>query len=361
MRFPLTSLYSLQRECNYGPDLSRQSSEEEISRLRARVDELEEQIAGNQSTLTPTSWSIPSLPSLSRTASNGGHRLQDGISSKLFFLDADLFVGHHHRVPQIHLSLPKSISDHLKIKYDQQQHIEWLLSGYFDTVHIWMPVISKMRLTRILSRGGDTKEDTAFLLCCIDLLLHVPASGSSPENLPLYRCVKSFMLHLELERLQSLMIVQGGILLAVYELGHAIYPAAYTTIAVCARLGIALGMHNQEAPQLLQNYKYWTTWEEKIRVWWMILILDRYVSVGSDLRPLCTEDPKRNAVLPADNEAWDQGVGFSCSTAKMLLTGIEHGIPNKAILILTSGCANKWICSYGTGIQPPWSSNPTLL
>lgn len=37
----------------------------------------------------------------------------------------------------------------------------------------------------------------------------------------------------------------------------------------------------------------------------------RYVTVGRDLRPLCTEDPKKQTPLPGDSDAWDQGVGIS--------------------------------------------------
>jgi hypothetical protein len=41
----------------------------------------------------------------------------------------------------------------------------------------------------------------------------------------------------------------------------------------------------------------------------MSLIEVRQVTVGGELRPLCTDDPKKHTPLPADSEAWDQGVG----------------------------------------------------
>lgn len=41
----------------------------------------------------------------------------------------------------------------------------------------------------------------------------------------------------------------------------------------------------------------------------------RYVTAGRDLRPLCTEDPKKQTPLPGDSDAWDQGVGISIIAA----------------------------------------------
>lgn len=36
----------------------------------------------------------------------------------------------------------------------------------------------------------------------------------------------------------------------------------------------------------------------------------RYIIVGAGHRPLCTEDPSKDTILPADDGAWDSGVSF---------------------------------------------------
>jgi hypothetical protein len=173
------------------------------------------------------------------------------------------------------VALPGDIANVLKDEIDQPQGMEQLVFRYFNALHGWMPIISKMRMKRVLDRSGDNiQADTAFLLCCMKLLLHTPTSGTLSESLPLYRTVKAFNLQLEIAGLQSLMVIQGGILIAVYELGHGIYPSSYTTVAQCARQAISLGIHNQKAPQLLQ---LWADWEEQIRLWWFVVMLDRYV------------------------------------------------------------------------------------
>jgi hypothetical protein len=65
--------------------------------------------------------------------------------------------------------------------------------------------------------------------------------------------------------------------LALYELGHAIYPAAFLSIGACARYAHALGIN---VSRTLKTRKVLTLVEveERRRVWWAIVILDRFVT-----------------------------------------------------------------------------------
>ena len=51
--------------------------------------------------------------------------------------------------------------------------------------------------------------------------------------------------------------------------------------------------------------------EERRRLWWAVLILDRYVHVGFRFRPLCTPKIPPDEILPARDEPWDNGVSVS--------------------------------------------------
>ncbi|KAL7952140.1 hypothetical protein V8C42DRAFT_26958 [Trichoderma barbatum] len=51
--------------------------------------------------------------------------------------------------------------------------------------------------------------------------------------------------------------------------------------------------------------------KKKKRAWWTVLILDRHAHVGSLNLSLCTPDPPPDALLPVDDEEWNQGVCFS--------------------------------------------------
>lgn len=58
-----------------------------------------------------------------------------------------------------------------------------------------------------------------------------------------YHAVKHFHLEVGISSTFSISVLQAGILLAVYELLHAIYPAAFLSIGACARYAYALGIN----------------------------------------------------------------------------------------------------------------------
>lgn len=64
------------------------------------------------------------------------------------------------------------------------------------------------------------------------------------------------------------------VLIALYEIGHGIYPSAYVSIGTCARYGLALGL-DRELNVFDNSPRRWIELEEKRRAWWAVLILDR--------------------------------------------------------------------------------------
>ena len=75
-------------------------------------------------------------------------------------------------------------------------------------------------------------------------------------------------------------MLQAGILIAIYELGQAIYPAAYLTVGACARFGLGLAINTlSKAPPGGVDERSWNEIEEKQRVWWAVLLLDRLVQI----------------------------------------------------------------------------------
>jgi hypothetical protein len=65
-------------------------------------------------------------------------------------------------------------------------------------------------------------------------------------------------------------------LIAIYELGQAIYPAAFLSIGACARYAGALGIDKNDGLLLGQQLSFCEI-EERRRIWWGILVLDRFV------------------------------------------------------------------------------------
>jgi hypothetical protein len=87
----------------------------------------------------------------------------------------------------------------------------------------------------------------------------------------LYTLAKEFHLRMELAGCLSTHTLQSAVLLVLYKIGHAIFPAAFNSVATCARNAVCLGI-NETLPVA---GKTWMEQEERNRTWWAILILDR--------------------------------------------------------------------------------------
>lgn len=151
------------------------------------------------------------------------------------------------------------------------------MSQYFQTIHKWIPIISQVRLTSLadLELGNRPRADFALLLLAMKLIQNVPGSSSNAVKDLLYICAKEFAASLEIAGVYTLLKLQANLLISVYEMGHGIFPAAYVSVGCCVTQAMVLGIHNREAPQILEQPRTWIDWEERQRVWWLVVILER--------------------------------------------------------------------------------------
>lgn len=82
----------------------------------------------------------------------------------------------------------------------------------------------------------------AMLFLAMKLLVSVPSPGEAPEDDHVYIVSKQFVASLESRGMISLPFLQAMTLVALYEFGHAIYPAAWMTVGACARYAEILGL-----------------------------------------------------------------------------------------------------------------------
>lgn len=252
----------MDRECNYSTQASSNS--------QARIEELEElvrRLSQNQAAALPVRYPSPvtSFPSTDAHS----HRLY----VRAIFLDSEIsqYVSPPLIAPET--AIPKEVSEAI----GSRPEVELIITQYFETINTWMPIINRPRLERFMGvASADTRSDLALLLLAMRLIQHVPVHDDA-DQLHLYILAKRFCLTLELEGVYSLLKLQAHLLIAVYELGHGVLSAAYISVGSCARQGISLGINHNGAPKILPRARTWLDWEERQRVWWLILILDRYV------------------------------------------------------------------------------------
>lgn len=149
-------------------------------------------------------------------------------------------------------------------------------SHYFHVAHHWLPIVSKQYFCRRLDAPPETwPPDLTLLLLCMKLIDWLP-DASGPQT-DLYRAVKRFFLEVELTGLVSLTLLQAALLIAFYELGHALYPFASTSVGVCVRYGAALGIEPRSKEPGNRLSTDWVEEEEQTRLWWALFLLDRLV------------------------------------------------------------------------------------
>lgn len=148
---------------------------------------------------------------------------------------------------------------------------------FFEHIHQWMPFVSKKRFYDLyLQPSFRSRPDVALLLLAMKLITTFPPADSHSPRTALYNSTKQF--HLRVEGSFSILVLQAGVLIALYELGHGIYPAAFLSIGTCARYAHALGInvsHAVPSRRVLTLVEV----EERRRIWWAIVILDRFVAV----------------------------------------------------------------------------------
>jgi hypothetical protein len=215
------------------------------------------------------------------------------------FLDIDCFKWASLRVPKPSVEIPGDVLEILSNTNSLQQAV----NEYFHSIHCWMPIISKKRMNLGHSLR-DGSPDLAMLFLAMKLVASHPVSGIASTENPLYNASKGFLSLLESGGTISIIHLQAMVLVAIYELGHSIYPAAWMTVAACTRYADILGLPNyQDACLALGQCLTWTEMEERRRLWWAIFVLDRTICLGNKRRTLAPE-PGPTDALPTDDSAW---------------------------------------------------------
>jgi hypothetical protein len=148
---------------------------------------------------------------------------------------------------------------------------------FFRTIHTWLPIISKKRFySFVLNPLSQRGPERSLLVLCMKLCCS-PRPSEGDARSALYRAAKRFYFEVEASGLLSIHVMQAGLLIAVYEMGQAIYPAAFLTVGACARYGMALGIQtlSQDGAGDAARQRSWLEVEEMRRAWWAVLLLDR--------------------------------------------------------------------------------------
>jgi hypothetical protein len=152
------------------------------------------------------------------------------------------------------------------------KQVQELAAAYFDNIYHRLPIISKRRFyQRLPTLAADAKADFTALCMTIKMVEQRPDQHGESMQSSLYVTLKGIMSLFEATGYLSLEIVQSRLLLAFYEMGHALHPASSMSVAACARAVRALELHPKQKAGAVDNFEA----EEQKRVWWATFNLDR--------------------------------------------------------------------------------------
>lgn len=191
----------------------------------------------------------------------------------MLFLDPGILQ--HGQVEVYQAASP--VAEHILHLLGDIDDVRATASNYFEHIHSWMPFISKKRFYDLyLPSPFQSRSDVVLLLLSLKLITTLPPTSPRNPRTPLYHAMKHFHLQVEGSSIFSLPVLQAAVLLALYEVGHAIYPAAFLSVGACARYAHALGIGCSESLQIRRVLTLVEV-EERRKTWWAIVILDRLV------------------------------------------------------------------------------------
>jgi len=283
-RLPQCSLcLRMTRECNYHDSVTPAS--DHLTILQDRVAELEALLQQKQKQLELQAVN----PCQSRQSFNPAVRLFHANPLEqfpaLFFLDNEMFKEARLSIPRPTPPVPEDICQML----GNLDGLREITTRFFGTTHTWFPMLSRKRFEIMLNDPGfKPLPDVALLFSAMHLLTDEGSNCRNSTRTNSYWSVKDYAVALEANAVMTPQLLQANVLIAAYEIGHAIYPGGYLSVGRCAIIGKALGLDNRKnAPQMLRRYGAWAELEELRRLWWAILLLDRWVT-GESLVPKLT-------------------------------------------------------------------------
>jgi len=194
------------------------------------------------------------------------------LSSPRLFADGSL----------IRPSVNNMITDKLKHSIGDISALRNVATKYFKSIHVWFPILSELsyyeRLTAALDR--PCAEYSLLSLSMMLVTTLPPTKETLDAFTSLYILVKSSIAIVEAANINSVEIVQARLLVSLFEFGHGM-PAAFISIAATVRAAVAIGLNQTIKSPCTDVSPGCSKLEEGLRVWWGIVMLDRYVYMCS--------------------------------------------------------------------------------
>ena len=161
------------------------------------------------------------------------------------------------------------------------QFIDDVTVRYFRGIHEWIPVISRRCFQdRLINSSAPAHADFSTLLLCMCLITYQPLQVTAQlvTQDDMYLTTKMLFAHVQTFVSSSPNLIQAGILISIYEYTHGKLDLAYNSIANCAKMAYAIGLHKVKPSSNPQGNEERLAAQEEKNIWWGIIIYERYVN-----------------------------------------------------------------------------------
>lgn len=234
----------------------------------------------------------------------------------VYFVDRYVFQQHRVHVPT---ACPATSAFPTVFIGATQAEQDSYVSAFFNGAHRWLPVLDEERFrARLLGKTpAELPADVALLLICMRLVTSTPSESSrNGTRTNLHLAAKQGFLNLEIAGVLSVECLNAGLLIALYEINHAIYPSAFLSVGACTRYGQAMGFGGPNTLKLRPPYNR-SDIEESRRLWWAIVLLDRYLNLGSPSRLASVYDPPDDGSMVIYDDSQETAIANSFGSSKL--------------------------------------------
>lgn len=167
------------------------------------------------------------------------------------------------------------------------QFVDDVSVRYFQGFHRYLPFVSRTRFhSSLITASMTPSASSSILLLAICLVTWYPKQKANPppaDRKSLYLITRSLFAQVQALFPPSLHLIHAGILLAVYEYARGKQDVAFASIASCARMAYAAGIHHSSRPfanlpkaaHVTDRDTNFRLQAEEANTWWGIIICER--------------------------------------------------------------------------------------
>ncbi|OLN85527.1 hypothetical protein CCHL11_05768 [Colletotrichum chlorophyti] len=215
--------------------------------------------------------------------------------------------------------------------------VDWKASvkKYFCIVNTWLVIIHPdlwhRRCAAAQLETDPNDVDLALVVFCIHLLTIWNCdelSSSAMLQHPLYQTAKRIWSLRKAFSKPTIELVQCGVLISLYELGHGDITRCYQTFGEAAAIGKVLNLRPGKYVHGEEDLPADPEEEQNRALWWVLVIMDKISHEQSATlwSPLQMDMPSDDDLLPTEHHLWDNERNATVKTVKRYPANIPASV-----------------------------------